>query len=219
MNRRNIRNEDDRLNAARLAIGNALNTPYIAQALAQFGYDSVKLKQGESLMQTAEKQFANRKKEYGEQYAATDALQASYDQAQALYMKHVKLARVALKEKTHLWEPLQLQGERKKSLSGWLAQAGVFYGNALTLEEIKGQLATLNIDEAALTQGKAQVDQVAEALAVQKKEIGKAQAATEAKDRAMDAMDGWMSDFRAVVRIALEDEPQYLEALGILAPS
>jgi hypothetical protein len=50
---------------------------------------------------------------------------------------------------------------------------------------------------------------------VQLKEKGEAQAATEARDKALDNLQEWMSDYIAVARIALEDEPQLMEMLGI----
>ncbi|WP_439182311.1 hypothetical protein [Carboxylicivirga taeanensis] len=45
-------------------------------------------------------------------------------------------------------------------------------------------------------------------------EVGESEAATKAKDEALGKLDRWMSEFYAVARIALEDQPQLLEALG-----
>jgi len=43
--------------------------------------------------------------------------------------------------------------------------------------------------------------------------------AAEYGDQSVDALDAWMSDFRAIARVALEDRPPQLEKLGIHAPS
>ncbi|AKP50231.1 hypothetical protein [Cyclobacterium amurskyense] len=45
-------------------------------------------------------------------------------------------------------------------------------------------------------------------------EKGESQDATKEKDATFAKMDDWMSEFYAVVRIGLEDNPQLLEALG-----
>ena len=46
------------------------------------------------------------------------------------------------------------------------------------------------------------------------KEKGESQDSTKAKEAAFANIDDWMSEFYAVARIGLEDNPQLLEALG-----
>ncbi len=48
---------------------------------------------------------------------------------------------------------------------------------------------------------------------------GGAQIATKEKDELVDEMDGWLLDFYDIGRIACEDQPQYLEMMGIVVPS
>ena len=48
------------------------------------------------------------------------------------------------------------------------------------------------------------------------REKGESQNATQTKDASFAVLDDWMSEFYAVARIALEDQPQLLEALGLL---
>jgi hypothetical protein len=45
--------------------------------------------------------------------------------------------------------------------------------------------------------------------------MAEAQRATQARDAAIEALDDWLADFRAVARLALEDDPQLLEALQL----
>ena len=51
------------------------------------------------------------------------------------------------------------------------------------------------------------------------KHLERAQEATKKKDAAFAKMDNWMSEFYAFARIALEDQPQLLEALGKVVKS
>ena len=46
------------------------------------------------------------------------------------------------------------------------------------------------------------------------KETGESQDAKKAENAAFEKMDDWISEFYAVVRIGLEDNPQLIKALG-----
>ena len=46
-----------------------------------------------------------------------------------------------------------------------------------------------------------------------------AQAATEKRDKALDALQEWLSDYLEIAKVGLEPEPQLLEALGVLQRS
>lgn len=48
---------------------------------------------------------------------------------------------------------------------------------------------------------------------------GESQDSTKIKDAAFVKIDDWMSEFYAVAKIALEDNPQLLESLGKLVRS
>ncbi|MBK7178098.1 MAG: hypothetical protein IPH82_13075 [Chloroflexi bacterium] len=56
---------------------------------------------------------------------------------------------------------------------------------------------------------------VANLNASQEKEKSQAQKATKARDKALDDLDEWYVEFRELARIALEDDAQQLEALGL----
>ena len=81
----------------------------------------------------------------------------------------------------------------------WLAQAHQFYTNALADAAVLAALGRFGISQEKLVAGQAQVDAVAGLAAAQKKETGEAQQATQTRDA------------------ALEENPQWLEKMGILA--
>ena len=210
---------EDRLSAAQVALDNALGDAELQEALAVYGYDADKLQEGRQLYETARSLHDQQRAEYGDQYAATDALQSAWEEAKTVYIRHVKVARVAFKRSRGTWEELGLSGKRKRTISGWLTQARQFYTNALADPDILTALGEFGITQEKLEAGRALVDDVEAANAAQEKEKGEAQAATVARDEALDALDEWMSDFVAIARVALEDRPQQLEKLGIVAPS
>jgi hypothetical protein len=204
---------DSKLLSAQVAIDNALGNVPVKSALAMFGYDETKLNEGKALYEQA---LTSQKQEYGEQFTATDALDSALSLANSVYMRHVKVARVALKGNRGAWQTLDLDGRRKKSYSGWVKQSKVFYTNALAGESLKATLTTYGMTDTVLTDALSKVKDVETKLAAQLKEKGDAQSATEIRDTAFDDLQDWMSDFITIARVALEGQPQLLESIGIV---
>lgn len=207
---------DARLLAAQVAIENALNDTEVQGYLSQYGYDDARLNEGKALYDSAQTMHQKQKAEYGDQFAATEAVQTALENANAEYMRLVKVARVALKGDRAAFQKLDLNGKRKVSMSGWLRQARQFYTNALAAADIISKLGQFGITSERLQTGKELVDAVETANAAQEKEKGEAQQATLERDAALEKLDDWMSDFTAIARVALEEKPQLLEKLGIV---
>jgi hypothetical protein len=204
---------------AQNAITNALEHETVKTALAEFGYDSTRLKEGLDLYEKAARLQDKQRNEYGEQLGATLALTNARMEANKLYMLHLKIARIALRNDRNAAVSLQLEGDRNRSFTGWLEQARVFYANALGDEKIVAALATFNITKEKLEEARSAVNAVELGYNTQMQQKGEAQAATKERDEAFDALQAWMSDYRAIARLALDGQSQYLEVLGIVEPS
>jgi len=210
---RTILSIDEFLNRCRVALVNGRDTPEIQSSLAVFGYDVARLDVGLGLLETAEQLHAGQKKQYGEQHAATSAVEQARTKADEAYTMHRKLAQLALKKSPEQQNSLGLNETKKESLSGWLGQGLIFYRNILGDPVAIAALGRFNIDEAALLEGQALIQGVADQNATQEKEKYEAQQATKDRDAALDALDEFMVDYREVAKIALADKPQQLEAL------
>lgn len=210
---------DSKLLFAQNAISNAQTNAEIKTALAVFGYDDARMQEGEALYTKASDLQIQQVKEYGEQFAATDAMNLAKAMANKTYMVHVKIARIALKGDRGAAESLQISGLRKETLSGWLKQAKAFYTNALNTPAVLTALAKFGMSKKLLSAAQTQGLDVEIKLNAQLKEKGEAQSATQMRDEAFDELQDWMSDFIAIARISLEDQSQYLEMLGIVEPS
>jgi hypothetical protein len=209
----------EQLTEAETALDNALTDASLLDALGAFGYDEATLQEGQTLLEAAQDAQQTMAAEYSDQYEATDALNEAYEEANATYMQHLQVARVALKEHRGAAEGLKLSGRRKRTIPGWADQARTFYDNALADADVQAALGQFGIASEDLTAAQAQVEAVADANSTQEQAKGDAQDATAARDEAVDALDDWMADFRAIARVALEAQPQQLEKLGITSPS
>lgn len=204
---------------ADIKISNTLEYPPVSEKMAVYGYNREKMMQGEALLRDVQVKHQDQIREYGEKEKAVSDLDISRTTAEAVYMVHIKLARIAFKNDFDHQKALILNGKRKSSSTGWLSQSKVFYDQALASPKIMARLAEFGIDEAKLKEGQSLVKAVDDNYKRKLKEMGEAQQATKLRDEALDLLEDWISDFTAVAHIALADTPQYLEILGIIEPS
>lgn len=206
---------EELLEEARIAITNALENEEIAAELAEVGYTPEVIQGGQALYNTAFQLFEEQKREYAEQYDTTDELDAAKEEANKVYKKYRKMAKVALKKAPAKMNKVDILERVKTTFPEWLGQVKRFYENALSDEEIQTQLARFAITVEKLQAGKALIDNVEQLKAQQERDKSQAQDATHQRDQAIEEMEDWKADFFTIARIALEDKPQLLEMLGI----
>ena len=206
-----------RLLDAELAINNTLNSPSILAAVTPFGYDQAKLLAAKTLHQETLELVELQKKEYGEQYDATAAVEEAREAAEEAYTAALKIARLAFRGNDSARNALGLAGERKQSISGWLDETRRFYNNLLRTPAFLAKMATFNYSQAKLEAELALVDQVGILREIQHKERGEAQEATKVRDAKLDELDQWLADYKVVAEVALAASPQQLEQLGWIA--
>ena len=210
---------DGALLFAQNAISNALNQSVLKPYFDEYGYTEEKLREGEALYKIADERNRIQKKEYGDQFEATAELKLAKANAGKDYIRHLKVARIALGGDPGAANALQLSGERKKSLSGWISQAKAFYANGLDDAKVMEAMGKFNITKEKMEAAQKLVLDCEVKYNKQLKEKGEAQTATKDRDKSLDELDAWMGEFTGIARIALEENPQYLEMLGIVEPS
>lgn len=204
-----------RLAAGELMVNNTLTNADILAALSRFGCDEAKLQTGQQLLDQVEALSSAQLVEYGAQFAATETLQQRWAEAKKTYIRTLKIARIALAGNPKAEAALLLRGRRKQSLAGWLDQATTFYTNLLNDSDLTHQMAGYGYDAARLEAEATLVEAVAEAQAAQKQKKGSARQATRRRDDKIAELDNWLAEFRAIARIALEEQPTALKKLGL----
>lgn len=207
---------DEYLVRADVAIHNALNDPEILAALTPFGYDETALQAGADLLAEAEALHRAQQAEYAEQYTATEALERAWDTARDIYMQHLALARIAFRDDRETYRFLGLEGRRKRSFAGWVEQAETFYTHLLETPNVLAAFRDrFPLEPSVFEDGLAQVEALMEYNRIQEQKKSVAQQATKDRDAAFVALDAWLRDYRAVAKIALQGQPQTLEALQL----
>jgi hypothetical protein len=114
---------------------------------------------------------------------------------------------------------LEISGSLPVAYVKWLETVRKFYNISVSNPDIQTSLSRLKITGDDLNAAQALIPEVEAARAAYLKEKGESQDATTIKDTAFVKLDDWMSEFYAVAKIAMEDNPQLLEALGKVVKS
>jgi N-acetyl-anhydromuramyl-L-alanine amidase AmpD len=197
-------------------ISGVQNNPEIQERMSQYGYTPERVAEGLAKLADVKRLTAVHAEEYSDQFVATTRLGKAWTAIYAKYMITLKVVRVAFHRETGKLQDFRATGQRHRSLSGWLNDARILYTN---LQETPGALETMTqygYTTERLQEEQQQVEEVAQLHSKRLEETGAAQQSTQDRDRALDELCDWYSDFRAIVRVALYDKPQLLEGLGIV---
>lgn len=207
------------LNWCDLALKNAQKQEEIATMLAEFGYDKAVIEVGKRLCSEANNAYDTNRAETNEQGAAY----ARFDQKRQTLKKEYSLfrkkAKVVFRKTPLTLSQLAITGEIPTVYVNWIEGVRKFCKVALADQEIINALQPLRVTAEDLNATLALCDEVDSLRAAYLIEKGESQNATKVKDAAFMALDDWMRDFYAVAKIALDEKPQLLEALGVLVRS
>jgi hypothetical protein len=199
----------------KMAIANALKNEIIMEHLADFKYTARRLAEGQDLLTHAESLITTQVGELGDQINATEVKDGAWAAADKFYMRLLKAARLVI-HKAGDRTTLDLDGNRENGYLAWLGQTKQFYTQALARPDLLDQLDDLNVTAAKLQAGLALVTALEAARETQQSQIGVKQNATEDRDKVLGDLRAWLSKYLAVAELALEEEPQLLESLGVL---
>jgi hypothetical protein len=113
---------------------------------------------------------------------------------------------VALRDSRSAARALDLDAPRKRTRAGWLIQAQHFYTTLLADRMSVAGMEKYGVTWEQLTSAQAAITTIEAGLVTQQTTKTAAQAATRARNVALDALNRWMRDFLAVSRVALADQ-------------
>ncbi len=207
---------DAKLQTYRSSLSNALNYPALKKPLATFSYDRAKLLKGEKLLTNVLALQSTKDDTYGAQKAATDTFNSERETVRKQFGEHRQLAKLAFKGQRDVEAQLQLNTRVKTTFKGWVSQATAFYEK---ISQHSDGMIRYGVTEAALQANQAKLSTLIALADQQTQRRAEAQDNTEQRNKAMKELDEWMRDFYQVAKIALKDNPQLLETLGIVVPT
>lgn len=219
MQKTSSRSEAQILENYRVALANVETQEELAQNLADFGYDPTLIEQGKQLLESTRQAFDFNKKEDKETREARADFEAKMEMIAKNYALHRKKAKVVFRNDPIILNNLALTGAVPRAYIKCLETMKTFYYGLHNSPSLQNRLLFLKIDADEINAALNNIAAVEEARNAYLIEMGESQDATKAKDAAFAKVDDWMCDFYAVAKIAMEDKPQLLEALGLRVKS
>ena len=205
---------DELVARARTLYTNARDTPDVATILADpYGYTPEDYADGLALVADLQQKIADFVREYGEQFEATEASDDATADLEALFSAHRRLARSKVKSGSARYTALGLVGNVARSETALFDQASTFYQTLADDPSLADGIRGLPPE--AVTRGQAAVEEARAAEDAQVKETGEAQRATVVRDQAARALRVHAGELAEVAKVALEDQPQLREVLGL----
>lgn len=211
--------ESSILEKYRITFENAQLQSQIAGTLAEFGYTAEKMATGKAFYDETRLTYDSNKTETDESLAAYVEFNTIRKNLDKIYSAHRKKAKVAYRKNEVTAAKLGITGSKPQAYIKWLEAVKKFYSLTTTDTTIQNQLSIFKISVEDLDAANALITEVEALRAAYLKEKGESQDATTIKDAAFAKLDDWMSEFYAVAKIAMEDNPQLLEALGLIVRS
>ena len=196
------------------ALKNVERQPEIKEALADLGYDEAVIAEGREVLARTKEAYNFKEKESDETSEAYQNFLDKKEELEIIYTLHRKKAKVVFRKDPLTLDKLGLNTGLSRTYSRWIANVSQFYLKLNADTVLQEKLQRLRITAEDLSASQTLVAEVEDAKAIHQQEKGESQNATKEKNRAFDSLDDWMSEFYAVARIGLEENPQLLESIG-----
>jgi len=216
MTKRASRAESAILERYRVALQNVEAQSEISTIMADFGYDAAMIEEGKQLFTKTREAYDLNVKEDDETSEAYSRFVVKRDQLEDTYTLHRKKAKVVFRKNLEIIKRLELDDAIPRVYVKWLETAKKFYTEMLTDTTLQEKIARLKVTGENLSAANALINDLETFRSEYLREKGESQDATLQKDDIFSELDDWMSEFYAVARIALEDNIQLLEALGVI---
>ncbi len=199
------------MEAVQLALSGTQQEVGVGLQMEVFGLTPVFRQKGNDLMNKVKDCQDRHTNLYNEQWSLSQQLNAELDATHTQFKEHAKVARTAFRKEPDVLHALRIELFVKQA---WplVQQADYFYTQVLKQEL---NLQPYGVSKKELEQSSTSVRQLLEMKEARMRKKALAESCTQEKNAAFKELRDWVSDFRAMARLAFKDNPQMLEMFGI----
>lgn len=207
---------DEYLLWADVFISNALATPEMLVLLAEYAVTEEKLKFAEGLRKQVVNSLSHHSIQSADNTESTKELKELFNEAYNTYIKFVKISRMVFTKNDSVLEKLQLNGERKKTYTGFSIEGEIYYTTSLSSDEIISALSSsYNITKEKLEKGLEQLNKFKAFYIKNFSNKTDSKELTKEKDEKIDEFIVYMQNLKTIAKIALDGRHELLEKLGL----
>lgn len=184
----------------------------ILRAMKAHGFSADGTKAGKALVKKATN--ARREKDacYDAQWELGQQVNAQRTAAWAQFREHAKLARAAYRNEPNVLHTLRIERFERGGWAG-IRQAAHFYHK---VQERKLSLQTLGVSDQEIQQATTDITDLMVMRQARTRQKAKSEACTQAKNQAFRELRVWVMEVRGTARLAFRQNPQMLEAFGVM---
>ncbi|MEM9672826.1 MAG: hypothetical protein AAF992_09540 [Bacteroidota bacterium] len=197
-----------------IAVQAALTVPELTQAFKAGGVDTEKVKVGLTLAEEVTMWQDRQTATANTVRNAQRAYRAAKETINALYFRHLEVARFLYRDEENMQYTLQLLGPRQTRYAAWFEQVRAFYSHV----DAKA-LETLGVPTKEVNEVKKLLDKLAELQVLRNDARRMAQQTTRSKQLAVNDLRNWFRRFINAAKFVCQDDPQLLESMGIVVIS
>ena len=208
---------DESIVKMKLTLGNAL-LPDIFPVMETVGYTAEKVAGMNAELSQLETLSQGQIKESADQDEGQEKFDIKRGEINDLFNNHRKLTRILLKGDIHAWVALQLDTDNPKAYPAWVQLLTNYYAQIAATPALQAKVQKVGITPAIVStqsQGLLDLQKLKESL---KNETAEAQAATDTRNSAFDALYPQYSEYIKYAKILLAGN-QALEAIGVKVKS
>ncbi len=201
---------DEYLLKSEISLRNALANEVILAKLLRYGITKEALETGLLLIKVILDFLAKQQQQNSDKLEGTKLGNELFKDAFEIYHDYVKLARDCFNNNDAIVTLLDLNGLRKKSLSGFILQSELFYANILNNENILNGFKKFSITKEDIKEASLKVTELKISEAEKHKDKEDLKELTKTVDSKIDDFYSFMETYQTVAKIALKNNKDLL---------
>ena len=207
------------LNLYQTALTNAINQGIIHQRLNYYGYDDDKIREGQELYDITKEIYNEAQRKKKDKSIASAKLKEIRGRLQKFYAFDRQRAKFVFRKDRIIRKRLSINKPLPNKSAGWIMSIKIFYSLLNESKKIQDKVSKIRISQERILEGLELTEKLLKAKANHVLASAVSKSYNRKKDEALLILDDWMGGFFQLARIALKDQPQLLESIGIKVSS